>query len=99
MGALSGTNSSTLLGAYSGTGLNTFQIGALGANTTFAGAILDGGGAVGGTATGAAYLQKVGGGMLTLSGSNSYSGNTAITQGTLQVGAAAPSPTARAKGT
>ena len=66
-------------------------------NTTFAGAILDAGGTIGGTATGSVYLDIIGG-MLTLSGSNSYSGNTTITAGTLQVGAAGTIPSGTNKG-
>ena len=43
-------------------------------------------------------VQKLGANILTLSGANSYSGNTIITNGTLQVGAAGTIPNGAGKG-
>jgi fibronectin-binding autotransporter adhesin len=75
MGALSGT-AGTLNNITAST-LSTFSVGALGTNTTFGGVLANGSGTVG--------LTKVGGGVFTLSGaSNSYTGPTTISGGTLQ---------------
>jgi rhamnogalacturonan endolyase len=69
------------LGSLSGTGtINTaagenFSIGTLGASTVFSGVI-----------AGAGFVQKAGGGTLTLSGANTYSGGTIINSGVLQIG-------------
>ncbi len=68
------------LGSLSGSGtLNTasgenFSIGALGVNSTFSGVI-----------AGAGFIVKTGGGTLTLSGVNIYTGGTIISNGTLLV--------------
>ena len=97
LGALQGSNAATILSAYSGTGSKTFQVGALGANATFAGTISDANFA-GSTANGSIYFQKIGTGMQTLSGSNAYSGDTTVTQGTLQVGSASAIPSGTNKG-
>jgi fibronectin-binding autotransporter adhesin len=59
--------------------LVTYEVGALNTSSLFSGAILDNG-------TAMVALTKVGTGMLTLSGSNTYSGATAINAGTLAVG-------------
>ncbi len=59
-------------------------------NTTFAGSITDTGSA---SNYSGGSLVKVGTGTLTLSGSNSYSGNTSVTAGTLQLASANAFPT------
>lgn len=58
-------------------GANTLSVGTNASNTTFAGVINGSGG-----------LTKTGSGTLTLSGANSYSGVTTVTQGTLAIGVA-----------
>jgi autotransporter-associated beta strand protein len=85
LGALTGANPATLLGGWggAGTGVQTFQVGALGTSTTFAGQIVDA--AVAGFG-GTVALNKVGSGTLTLTGSNTYSGGTTINNGVLQLG-------------
>ncbi|TCH99805.1 hypothetical protein EJV46_03810 [Roseococcus sp. SYP-B2431] len=77
MGSLSG-GGGTLVQSYAG-GDVTLQVGSLGTSTSFGGSILSPGGNM-------LDLEKVGAGTLTLSGANSY-GATAISAGTLQVGA------------
>ena len=57
--------------------VNTVEVGALGLNDTFSGALVDNGGVVG--------LIKVGAGTLTLSGTNNYTGPTIVSNGTLIV--------------
>jgi len=80
LGSLSGTNTATLLGTFgTGTGIKTFQVGALNTSTSFAGAIQDD--PQGGTAV--ASLTKVGSGTLTMTGTNTYSGVTNVNAGTL----------------
>lgn len=80
LGSLTGTNTATTLGAFgTGTGIKTFQVGALNTNTTFAGAIQDN--PQGGTAV--VSLTKVGSGTLTMSGTNTYSGVTNVNAGGL----------------
>jgi autotransporter-associated beta strand protein len=61
-----------------GTGNKTFTLNGAG-NTIFSGNIVNG-------ANATVSLTKSGAGTLTLSGSNSYTGNTLITAGTLQIG-------------
>lgn len=78
LGSLAGTGGS--VGNNVAGGAVTFTIGALGTSTTFAGNIVD---SVGGGGTTA--LTKVGGGKLTLSGSNSYTGPTLISGGELAI--------------
>ena len=90
LGSLSGTNTATTLGGFSGSGTKTFQIGALNTNTTFAGAIQDN---PQGTGTPVIALIKVGTGTLTMSGTNTYSGATTVNAGTLAFTTAVPSST------
>ncbi len=58
---------------------STISVGALNTSTTFSGTIKDNG-------TGTLALTKVGSGALTLSGGNTYTGNTTINAGTLALG-------------
>lgn len=58
-------------------GTVTLQVGDLGSNDTFSGSMQDGGGAL--------ALTKVGTGTLTLTGANSYSGQTTVSNGELIV--------------
>ena len=79
IGSLSGNAGASLQGssqAYGG--LITWQIGGLNLNTTFAGAIQNGG-------LGSAALTKTGTGTLTLSGTSTHSGATTVSNGTLLV--------------
>jgi fibronectin-binding autotransporter adhesin len=101
LGALSGTNPSTILSAFGGSGVKTFEIGAFNTDTTFAGAIKDTGD-IGGGGTGIVALKKVGTGTLTLtlSGTTSHTGGTTVDDGTLQVsGSIFGSATVNAGGT
>jgi autotransporter-associated beta strand protein/adhesin HecA-like repeat protein len=88
LGALSGTISTTTLGGFGGSGLKTFQIGALNTNTSFAGAIEDNPQTTG---TPTIALIKVGTGTLTMSGTNTYSGATTVDAGDLSFTTAVPS--------
>ena len=83
-----GTAGSTIqIGALSGTGGNigagegvafTLQVGALNTDTTFAGPITK-------PSSGVISLAKVGTGVLKLSGANTYSGSTIVSNGTLAI--------------
>lgn len=77
MGALSGVTNSLLRNGLSVSGTNTIQVGNLDTNTNFAGTIGGGGGTM--------ALTKVGTGALTLSGANTYTGDTVVSAGTLFV--------------
>lgn len=77
LGALSGVAGSVVRNGASATGVTTFQIGARGLSTDFAGRIGGGGGSI--------SLTKVGTGALTLSGASTYSGPTAVNAGALWV--------------
>ncbi|BCM92544.1 hypothetical protein IAD21_04426 [Abditibacteriota bacterium] len=74
IGALTSTGTTGVLGGGSA-GSPNYTIGALGANTTFAGTI-----------SGNASVTKTGTGTLTLTGANAYSGTTTISAGTLKTG-------------
>ena len=75
VGALSGTAGSTITNSSTGTVTLTTNIAA--GTSTFSGVIANGGGTV--------SLTKSGGGVLVLSGSNTYSGGTTVNDGTLVV--------------
>ena len=73
LGSLAGSGTVT----NSGTSTNTLGVGALNTSTTFSGVIQDGSGKV--------NLVKDGAGTLQLSGTNTYSGVTAVVDGTVQI--------------
>ena len=77
LGALGGVAGTILRNGNAVTGATTFQIGARGLDTEFAGQIGGGGGSV--------AVTKVGSGRLILSGTNIYAGATAVNAGTLLV--------------
>ena len=83
LGALTGGSGSKLQGSdQTGPGVDTYVIGGLNSNTTFAGTITDG------TDAGTPHtvaLTKIGGGAFTLSGANTYFGGTTVSNGTLLV--------------
>lgn len=81
IGALRGSSGTTLSGrgGSSNNGGTTFYIGANGLSTTFDGVIQDGSGGSSSTTA----INKVGSGILTLSGANTYSGTTTVSTGTL----------------
>src|SRR5690606_22264005 len=60
-----------------GAGTKVISAGALGSNDTFSGVIANGSGIL--------ALTKIGGGTMTLSGNNSYSGATNVNTGTMKV--------------
>ena len=75
-GALSGTSTAILSGStFAGEPL--YVIGGLGTSTTFAGVIQDG--------SNGTQVRKVGAGTLTLSGANTYTGFTQVSNGVLNV--------------
>ena len=86
LGALSSGSSAILTGHTSGSGgagANvTWEIGALGLSTTFGGTITDGSQTSGANNT---SLIKVGSGTLTFTGANSYTGNTTVSNGILEL--------------
>jgi fibronectin-binding autotransporter adhesin len=77
MGTLSGTSGAVLLGGNSASSTVTYQIGARNEDSTFAGTIKN--------STGPTALTKVGTGVLTLSGANTYTGATTVSAGTLRI--------------
>lgn len=84
LGALKG-GSATVLSGHTSSGLGydvTWEIGGLNTTTTFDGVIQDG------TQTGGpnkTALRKVGTGTLTLTGANTYTGNTTVNNGVLKI--------------
>ncbi len=78
LGSLAGVAGSTLRSGGSGPGTNTYSIGALGTDTTFAGNITDGPGNF-------TAITKTGTGKLTLTGNNTYTGVTTVSNGTLNI--------------
>ena len=95
LGSVNG-GATAVLGGHesSGNGLGsdvTWEIGALNLNNTFAGTIRNGNQAGGSNAT---SVIKVGTGTLTLSGANTYSGHTTVSNGILATTTAATIPNA-----
>ena len=91
LGALSGGSGSTLRGSdQAGPGVDTYVIGTLNSNTTFAGTITNG---TSGDTPHTVALTKIGSGTFTLSGANTYSGGTTVSNGTLLVNNTAGSGT------
>jgi autotransporter-associated beta strand protein len=83
LGALSGSSGSTLRGSdQTGPGVDTYVIGGLNSNTTFAGTITNGTSA---STPHTVALTKIDSGSFTLTGTNSYSGGTTVSNGTLLV--------------
>jgi autotransporter-associated beta strand protein len=79
LGALTGGSGARLLGSdQAGAGLDTYVIGSLNSNTTFAGAISN-------SATHTVALTKIGSATLVLTGTNSYTGGTMVSNGILMV--------------
>jgi autotransporter-associated beta strand protein len=74
MGELSGVGAITA----NGSGMVTFQVGALNTSTTYSGSF--------GDSSGTIALNKIGTGTLSLTNASTYSGGTTITAGTLLVG-------------
>ena len=82
LGALSGGSSTLLKIGSSGSSGTTYSVGGLNTSTTFNG-IFDGTGTTAGMFL---ALTKVGSGVFTLTGTNTYNGTTAINVGGLQIG-------------
>jgi fibronectin-binding autotransporter adhesin len=86
LGSLNGGPTSTLTGHQSGGGGNgshvTWVVGALNTSNYFAGTIANGNQASGSNVT---ALTKIGTGVLTIAGASTYSGNTTVSNGTLEV--------------
>jgi autotransporter-associated beta strand protein len=80
MGELSGTGGKISAGWSTG-GNTTFEVGALNTSTTYGGSIRDN---INGTG-GRANFTKVGAGTLALSGANTYTGVTTVSNGTLSI--------------
>jgi len=83
MGSISASNANTSLKGNSATPV-TFEVGALNTSTTFAGTINDW------SSSANTYLTKVGSGTLTLSGVNTYTGDTTVNAGTLELAQSTP---------
>ena len=77
LGALQGGTGTRLAGATGTTSATTYEIGANGASTTFDGILSDGGGVTG--------VTKLGAGLLTFTGPNTYTGATTVSLGGLAV--------------
>ena len=82
LGALSGGSGTTLAGASSVNAPSTYNIGANGSDTTFAGSIANGG------AGGVTNIVKLGPGALTLTGTSTHTGTTTVSAGDLVVNGA-----------
>jgi len=89
IGALAGGSSTTLSGrgGSGNSGATTYYIGANGRSTVFGGIIQDGNGASGTTPStnSPASINKLGLGILTLTGASTHSGATTVSSGTLEV--------------
>jgi len=82
LGALAGGPGSQLQGSdQTGPAIDTYVVGGLNTNTTFAGLASDGTG----PGPHIVALTKIGSGTFTLSGTNTYSGGTTVSNGTLLV--------------
>jgi autotransporter-associated beta strand protein len=91
LGALSGGSGSELAGSdQAGPGVDTYVIGGLNSNTTFAGTITNGTSA---TTPHTVALTKIGSATFALTGANAYSGGTIVSNGTLLVNNSAGSGT------
>ncbi len=77
IGSLSGDASSAFAGNYNAAGATTLNIGGLGLDSDFDGAIRDG--------LSPTHIVKSGGGTLTFGGANTYTGATTVSAGTLLV--------------
>lgn len=97
LGALSGSNAATQLAAFGGSGLKTLEVGALGTNTSFAGAIKDIS-TFGGGGSSTVALHKVGPGTLSLNNNNLYTGSTTVNGGTFLVNGSIAGPATVASG-
>lgn len=88
LGALAGDATATLFGFQGGATArqHTWTIGTLNTDTTFAGVVQNSAGSSSSTAP--ANIVKVGTGELTLSGANTYTGNTTVLGGTLSISSA-----------
>ncbi len=71
-------NTNAFVDNKSGSGIYTLTVGAGGSNSIFGGVITD--------TTGSINLVKTGGGFFTLTGSNTYAGNTFVNAGTFALG-------------
>jgi len=79
LGALLGGSGSSLQGSdQSGAGVDTYVVGNLNSNTTFAGTVANG-------SVHTVALTEIGSGTFALSGANTYSGGTTVSNGTLLV--------------
>src|SRR5206468_3909163 len=79
LGALTGGSSARLRGSdQAQAGVDTYVIGGLNSNTTFAGVITNG-------AVQTVAVTKIGSGTLTLTGTNTYTSGTTVSNGTLLV--------------
>ena len=85
-GGLQGPATSSLVLTNSGGGAVALSVGNNGGTTTFGGVLSDSG--AGGS------LTEIGAGMLTLTGTNTFSGNTTVASGTLTIGSNLASRTA-----
>jgi len=89
IGALAGGSSTTLSGrgGSGNSGATTYYIGANGRSTVFGGIIQDGNGASGTTPSTSSptSINKLGLGILTLTGASTHSGATTVSSGTLEV--------------
>ena len=80
LGAVSGGSGTFLTGASANDAASTYLVGGRNTNSTFNGTIADGGNALR-----TVSINKVGAGTWTLTGSNSYSGTTTVSDGALLV--------------